>query len=101
MPIGLTGTWQLTETLFDPGDGSATWQPVSDKTKKISFKPDGSIQGTALGDLVSYKIIDSTRVEFARKDDTKFIYRYKVASSTLMLNPPCIEACGLKFRKEN
>lgn len=44
----IAGTWQLVETLADPGDGSGTWRAVTTADQTfITFTANGQIQGTA------------------------------------------------------
>ena len=91
------GTWKLTETWMDPGDGSGVYRKVKED-KYATFNRDGTIKGDAVTDLLSFKILDSVTMEVKSGNQTSpFIYRYKVTSTKLELNPPCIEGCGLRF----
>lgn len=96
---GLTGRWQLTQTLADIGDGKATWQPASkDSVLIVELKSDGSITGNAMPGTTHYTITDSVHLAVTIEHNTAPIdYRYKVTNDTLLLNPPCREACGMKF----
>jgi hypothetical protein len=38
----ITGKWQLTESLADPGDGSGTWQTV-ENGRTLEFDEDGMV----------------------------------------------------------
>jgi len=95
----LVGKWQMTETLADIGDGKATWTPVSnDSIQYVVFAKDGKVSGNAFYNTTSYKLIDSNHVEFGITGNTSFVtHRYKVTATTLLLNPPCREACGMRF----
>lgn len=94
------GTWKLVETWNDPGDGSGKYVKVKGAPKYISIDKSGTIGGDALPDALSYKILDSVQMEITSNNYAKpFVYRYKVSSNTLELNPPCIEGCGLKFKR--
>ena len=95
----ILGTWTLTESLSDPGDGSGRWTPAT-QISEVEFKPDGTISSTGFGDFVRYKIVDTNQVEFTRKDGSKLLYRYKLGNDLLELNPPCIEACGFRFKRK-
>lgn len=95
----LVGKWQLTETLADIGDGKATWTPATkDSVLFVAFSKDGKVSGNAFDNTTAYKIIDSDRVEFSITGNTSLItHRYQVTGTTLLLNPPCREACGMRF----
>ena len=95
----LVGKWKLTETLADIGDGKATWQQVSKDSALVSeFRSDGSITGNAMPGTTHYAIADSAHLNMTIEHNTDPIdYRYKVSKDTLLLNPPCREACGMRF----
>ena len=95
----LVGKWQMTETLADIGDGKATWTPVSkDSIQYVEFSKDGKVSGNAFYNTTAYKLIDSNHVEFSITGNTSLItHRYQVTVTTLLLNPPCREACGMRF----
>ena len=95
----LVGKWQLTETLADIGDGKGTWTAVSkDSVLTSEFKSDGSITGNAMPGTTRYAITDSVHLAMTVEHNvTPIDYRYKVSQDTLLLNPPCREACGMRF----
>lgn len=94
------GTWKLTETLNDPGDGSGKYTKINGPVKYLTIDTSGNMQGDAMPDVVKYKILDSERLEITSKNYPQpLIYWYKVTFNTLELNPPCIEGCGLKFKR--
>lgn len=95
----LTGKWQLKETLADIGDGKGTWTTVNKDSILISeLKSDGSIIGNAMRGTTHYTITDSVHLAVTIEHNASPIdYRYKVINDTLILNPPCREACGMKF----
>lgn len=91
------GSWKLTATRNDPGGGNSVYIKVSEN-KYATFDTDGNIKGDAMPELISYKILDSVRMEVKSKIYADpLIYRYKITSNALELNPPCIEFCGLRF----
>lgn len=95
------GTWKLTETWNDPGDGSGKYTKVEGPVKYLTIDTSGNMEGEAIPDAVTYKILDSERLEITSKNYPQpLIYGYKVTFNTLELNPPCIEGCGLKFKRE-
>lgn len=95
----LVGKWQLTETLADMGDGKATWTRVSkDSVQSVEFSKDGKVSGNAFYSTTAYKVTDSNHVEFSITGNTSSVtHRYQVTATTLLLNPPCREACGMRF----
>lgn len=99
-PGEVYGNWKLTETMFDPGDGSGKYQKVKE-TKYLTISRNGEMTGDALPDITSFKILDSVRMEVTSKTYKNVLtYRYKATASTLMLNPPCIEGCGYRFIRQ-
>ncbi len=103
---GLQGKWIVKKMLADPGDGSGRYQDVSGNTY-IDFRKDGDIKSNAafgLNMLKSYQVTDSVTILFSFKEissQPKTKYRYKFSGDTLVLNPPCIEGCGIKLVRAN
>lgn len=101
----LTGKWQLTATLIDPGDGTGTWMPASQvvSTNYVKFDTNGALEGTAFPQYVTYKLKGSDTVTFTAKDNTLQNYRYVIKSDTMVMSPAgpiiCYERCGIKFAK--
>jgi hypothetical protein len=95
----LAGKWQLTETLSDPGDGSGKWVPAETGViKYVTFGTDGTVGGNALAGTTRFAYTDSTHIALTQKGNTLPVtYRYKISQSTLTLNPPCREACGMRY----
>jgi hypothetical protein len=97
-PGEVYGTWMLTETMNDPGDGSGKYKKVKGDVQYVTLERSGDISGDALSDLQRFNVLDSARIEFVTKPaNDKIIYYYKVSANSLTLNPPCIEGCGLRF----
>jgi hypothetical protein len=98
-PGEIYGKWKLTETMTDPGDGSGKYIKETGEPKYLTFDKAGKIEGNGLrAEVLSYKILDSVKLEITYKDDPKpRIIHYKVNSETLQLNPLCIEGCGFRF----
>lgn len=98
-PGEIYGKWKLTETMSDPGDGSGKYIKVSGEAKYLTFDRSGKVEGGALSaDVSAFKILDSAKLEITYKNHAQpVIFWYSVNSKTLILNPPCIEGCGLKF----
>jgi hypothetical protein len=96
---GLQGSWKLTATLADVGNGKASWQKAeANSTTYVKFNPTGTVEGKALSDATHYKIIDSTHLALTIKHNFEPItYRYQLQANILTLQPPCREACGLRF----
>ena len=99
-PGEIYGRWKLTETLSDPGDGSGKYIKVKED-KYVAFDASGKILGDALPDLLTFRILDSVRIEVTAKNQKQpLTYWYKVSRTKLTLNPPCIEGCGLRFERK-
>ena len=104
---GLVGKWKLVEYLADPGDGSGTWQPVSEElSHTIEFHADGrftEVKGKALSSVPlfkAYKLKDGNLIEMLPIDEStdSHIWTYTDLSATkLTLSYGCIEACGGKY----
>lgn len=93
----LQGTWKLTATLNDIGDGKATWKAAGGNAY-AKFNSDGSISGTALTEATNYQITDSTHMALTIKNNAQPVaYRYQLKANMLLLQPPCREACGIRF----
>jgi hypothetical protein len=95
----LVGRWQLTETLSDPGDGSGKWMPAETGSKLyIIFDTDGSVSGNGLPGTTRFAYTDSTHIALTQKGNALPVkYRYKISQNILELNPPCREACGMRY----
>lgn len=106
----LNGKWLLKKYYSDPGDGSGKYQNVHpDSTFILNIYENGSVSANTsfygLNNFKSYMVLDSTRIQFNMKNHISVpstVYYYSFIKDTLVLNPPCIEGCGLKFvRAEN
>jgi len=99
----LTGKWKLVQSLLDPGNGSGKWLPVTTSTE-LQLNANGTTSGTTFPTYVSYIIKDSVTLTFSQADKTIQNYRYKISHDTLTMSPDgparCIEACGIRFKKE-
>ena len=103
----LIGTWKLTETLADPGDGSGVFTTVTSE-KNIQFFNDGTV--TSNGSICdmsiqsdnasdgTFSITDST-INSPECFNSGFNITFELTSTFLILNYPCIEPCRAKFIK--
>lgn len=95
------GKWKMIETLADPGDGSGKYMPVKGAAKYVLLEESGKISGEAFPEAISFRIVDSIRMEITFKDRKEpASYWYKLSGNILNINPPCIEACGIRFRRD-
>jgi hypothetical protein len=102
----LTGRWKLTETYASIGGGNGTenYVPVS-KTNQdyIIFNTNGTLNGTAFPNEVSYVLKDSVTIAITSKDNSVENYRYSIKNGVLQMSPArpifCIEGCGQRFSK--
>jgi hypothetical protein len=105
----LPGNWTLVENLLDPGDGSGTWQHVTTSTT-LGLNADGTVSGTFIQNA-TYIVKDSVTLTFTQNNGAAAPafgdsqnYRYQLRHDTLEMSPDgparCIEACGIRFKKD-
>ncbi len=104
-PGEVYGKWKLIETLQDPGDGSGRYTKVTGQAKYLiltkSADKAGKFEGDAFSGLISFRILDSVKMEvLSNTYKMPLTYYYKVSAKSLELNPPCIEGCGYRFVRE-
>ena len=103
---GIVGEWRLVEVLFDPGDGSGTFQSVA-SNKEIKFCDNGTFESngnmctmSSEADSTTYGTYDTSAETFA-PDNCMMMppmaYFYSVDGDTLLLRYPCIEPCQQKY----
>lgn len=99
----LIGTWQLAEVLFDPGDGSGTFQPViSNKTitfdNQLNVLSNGTLCDMSIdtnsGSSGTYSIADATILP---ADCPTNLLLLTHNADTLELRYPCFEPCRSKY----
>ncbi|SDF97620.1 hypothetical protein SAMN05421827_102293 [Pedobacter terrae] len=101
-PGEVYGEWKLTETLADIGNGQGKYKKVTGEAKYLKVERSGDqvgrFTGNAMPNLLSFKILDSVRMEvYSSNYQMPAIFRYQVSAKSLELNPPCIEGCGYRF----
>lgn len=104
----IVGTWQLTASLSDPGDGSGTFRSVS-SNKTITFNSDGTF--TSNGNVCDISITTSTATNgtYNTMDNTinancgtiNLPISYSIDNLTMDISYICIEACESRYRKIN
>jgi hypothetical protein len=101
----ITGKWQLTETLADPGDGSGTWQTV-ENGRTLEFTSNGLVKTS--GSFCNEEEINETSYDSAEKmistdcGENTIELKYELKEGKLFIyphSPRCIEACGSKYEK--
>ncbi len=102
------GKWKMTETLTDPGDGSGTYQPVTDNYT-LEFLENGKIRTNySLCNINSDLNTSYTAPYYAEENYIKakncsqapdFEINYAIEEGKLILYYPCIEACNKKFER--
>lgn len=97
----LKGKWRLTETMISPGN-AVPWTAVDYTDGYVSFSANGKFTFNKIPyrtGLNKYRILDDKRVELYQDNSSNqpVIVFYQIEGSTLILNFPCIEACGYKF----
>ncbi len=107
--VSLVGTWKLTETLVDPGDGSGTFIPVqSNKTVTFNnnetFTSNGNMCNLTLETAVMTSRNYSTSGNYFTSADClseEHQYNFTKTGNTLIVEYPCFEPCLAKFVKVN
>ena len=103
----LIGTWQLTETLIDPGDGSGTFQSV-ESDKIIKFKKSGKFCSNGSMCDMSTEATNSSSGTYNTSNTTitpsncsidDLELNYELINGYLIVYYPCYEACQMKFAK--
>ena len=97
------GTWQLTESLMDIGDGNGTYNKVtSDKT--LTFEEDGSVvsnKNVCQGNFYSDANVGTWNAEDQTFASGKCEAQYTVIDDVLEVSYNCIEACGERYVRTN
>jgi len=102
----LVGEWRLVERLADPGDGSGTFQAVSD-SKIIDFDAQGNYtcSGTTCFSGASstpshgtYSESSST-ISPSNCPNSEIPISFSLENNELIISYPCFEACQEKFVK--
>jgi len=103
----ILGKWKLTQTLFDPGDGSGVYVDVeANDNREIEFTNNGNV-------ISNYSLcLDNpttgtsfTAPYFADEDyilpnncfPDGFNIEYQIQGESLILSYPCVEGCLFKF----
>lgn len=100
----LSGTWKLSASYADIGNGQGKWTSVSEHSASlVTFKDNGVLEGNAFSDYSTYSVKDSVTLTFFKKDKTEQNYRFKISNGEMTMSPAgpimCIEGCGSKFVK--
>lgn len=109
-PDTILGTYQLRETLFDPGDGSGEYQSVESDfmvtfKSRDRFEANGTVCDQTVRALVhtkgDYDLAEGLiEVESCYTDTNDTMTLYLTHNGLeLIIGLPCIEGCGLKFEK--
>lgn len=101
----ITGKWQLTESLADPGDGSGTWQTVRNG-RILDFKDNGVVisSSTYCYNQEIYEASYDAAENMINSDcaDRAVALKYEIKEGELFIyphSPRCMEACGSKYEK--
>lgn len=101
----ITGKWQLTASLADPGDGSGTWQPV-ENGRTLEFTSKGLVKSSTSfcsGEDINETSYDNTeKIISTDCGENTFELKYELKDGDLYVyphSPRCIEACGSKYEK--
>lgn len=101
----ITGEWQLTEVLADPGDGSGTWQTL-ENGRILEFDEEGIVYSSTsfcYGEEINEASYEtSEKMISSNCADRNVMLRYELKEGSLIVyphNPRCTEACGSKYTK--
>lgn len=101
----ILGEWALMEVLADPGDGSGTFQPVQ-SNKTLTFNSNGEVTSNGNICTINDETTVATNGTYSEDNHTitgncsfaAYPITYEIdADDNLILNHPCIEACGEKY----
>lgn len=106
------GTWQLTETLIDNGNGESVWRDV-ENGYEYTFRSDNTFSSNKFDECQegNYNIeSDELSLDFNCESVTignqiiegTLVERISFDGDELIINPTyvnCVEACGWKFEK--
>lgn len=98
----IVGKWIPVAYLADPGDGSGTWQAITEDNSYIIFNADSSASSNVnpyFGTLQSYHILSDSTLTYVYSDGTVFNHSFKLEGNTLTVMGGCIEACGVKYTR--
>jgi hypothetical protein len=95
----IVGAWQLTSYYTSIG-GPGEWHDADPTNPAmIEFREDGALNYTppsAEGGK-KYQLTSDSTMLIIRTADT-ITYRYSVTEKELILHPPCIEGCSMKYK---
>ncbi|MFC7357503.1 lipocalin family protein [Jejudonia soesokkakensis] len=103
----LIGTWKLVEAYADPGDGSGTYQPVTNGYT-FTLNSDGTFTSERISECESgtYSIQENAKLVFqfdCENYSEIFVDTAKFDGSKLVTSPlspiVCTDGCGNKFKK--
>ena len=105
----IVGTWELTEILIDPGDGSGAYEAVdSDKTIEfldgVVVNSNGSLCFMTTDadpdneEIALYDLVEKT-ITIEDCNGMPLTLFYEIEGAELFISYPCFEPCALKFLK--
>jgi hypothetical protein len=102
-PQTLVGTWKLKEILFDPGDGSGTFQSVN-STKTLIFDTNGNVTSNGSICDMSIETNASSIGTYSEANSSinpsncpNLTLNYELNANTLVIIYPYIELCKAKY----
>lgn len=102
----LDSSWELTEFLLDPGDGSGTFQ-IANYEKQLVFMSNGTIRTSrsfcdpSQDELGMTGTYNSELLTFVPDDcgDESRPYTYQINGNEMLVYAPCIESCIEKYAR--
>ena len=111
----LLGKWQLAEYCLSPGDGSCPLRKVSaSETQVLDFRKDGTFlenrpqpgqSPSPIDNSGEYRLDGPNTIYFkfdppiSSASYSEVKWYYELRGNTLVLSPPCREACRYTYRR--
>jgi len=105
---GIIGQWQLSEVYSDPGDGSGEYEEVTSDVI-LEFKEDGTFSSSGNICNLSSDETEGSSGTYSLEDNSiladdcqnHLINIAEVSKNQLTITYPCIEGCGVRYRKRS
>jgi hypothetical protein len=100
----IEGRWMKTETLMSPGP-FGVWEEYKGEAAYLIIRQNGEIEpdGAPVIDAKynRYRLKGAYITFFKAATTDSVQMTYRVEDDKLIINPPCIEPCGIKLKRVN
>ena len=100
---GIIGRWKQTAEMYSIGDGTVHTRVLDDTVYRyLQFNADNAIETNmeAFLPYKEYRLEKDSSVLFISKNQSLSKYRYIKAGDSLDIYLQCIEACGVRLKRE-